>query len=44
MPEVHERWTVLQHEPIEAIDEGPLTVAIGHGGAAPLNAVAASPG
>ncbi len=44
MPKVHESWTVLPYEPIETIDEGLLTVAIGHGAAAPLNAIAASPG
>jgi len=22
MPEVHERWIILQHEPIETIDQG----------------------
>lgn len=27
MPKVHDSWTVLPHEPIEAIDEGLLTVA-----------------
>ena len=39
MPEVHERWTVLQHESIETIEQGQPTVAIEHD-PAPLIAVA----
>jgi len=27
MPKVHDQWTVLPHEPVEAIDDGLLTVA-----------------